>query len=517
MAYLGDIVERMKTQLGTAVVGDYEENLKIDYIQLRAHRYGERKNSSVYNKGIIYIGGWNLHEKLPDGCCAVLFGTQTENAVMDGMLPRNVLWLDKSFEILDIYEVVQDELLSYVLFNEHKEQMFTALQGNGGIRDIIQKAYIFLENPICVCDTSFSIIENYPAHENLLDFEIRNNRQYMKPASVMSMNREGLIEKIFNDRNAFCFFRKELNMSIMYCSIRIHKNVAGYVCLLEKNRKFTHRDYEFVELLAGALSVEMQKDRFFTEKSGMKYEYFLTDMVEGNYENPDEIRQRMQQLGYKGGQYHWIMTLAFEDIYDGHISNEYYIGQLVTILDNSLATFYRGNILIFVSSDSGRVMEDGEFIKMQEFVSLNRMVMAVSYGFIRLNETPLYYEQAQELLQYGKSHGMEGQILKMEDFCLETIVYSHYRPQYRQALIHPDLRYLKDYDDKNHTEYLKTLYTYLKCGRNAIGAAKELHIHKSSFFYRFNKISELLHLDAGDCHRLFMYEMSMKIESIENM
>ena len=168
MAYLCDIVARLKSQLGTAVLGDYDETIKIDYIQLRVNRFRGQTKDLSYNKGIIYIGGWNLHEEPPEGCCAIVYGNQTRNAVMNGILPRNVLWLEKSLEILDVYETVQDELLSYVLFNEHKEQMFTALQGNGGIRDIIQKAYTFLENPICVCDTSFSIIENYPAHENLL-------------------------------------------------------------------------------------------------------------------------------------------------------------------------------------------------------------------------------------------------------------------------------------------------------------------------------------------------------------
>ncbi len=516
MAYLGDIVSRLKRQLGTDVVGSYDEALKIDYIQLRVKRQNKDANCKEDGqRGIIYIGGWNLHETPAKGCCVLVCKSQARSLEAAGALPENILCLTEVFEVLDIYEAVQDELLSYVQFNEHKEQMFAALKENSGIRGILQKAYTFLENPICVCDTSFSIIENYPDHENVLDFEPRGGRQYMKPESVMSMNREGLIERIFNDRNAFCVFRKELNTYIMYCSIRIHKNVAGYVCILEKRRPFTDRDKEFAEVLSGMLSVEMQKNSFFTEKTGLKYEYFLTDMVEGNYENPDEIKQRMEQLGYKGGQYHWLMELAFEDIYDGHIQNEYYIRQIATILSNALATFYRGNILVFISSDNGRAMEDGELIKMQEFVALNRMVMAVSYGFVKLNEMPVYYEQAQELLLYGKNMGLFGKLLKMEDYCLETVVYSHYRPAQRLAMVHPDLRFLRDYDEKNHTEYLKTLYTYLKCNRNAAAAANRLHIHKSSFFYRFNKIGELLNLDAGECQRLFMYELSMKIEAIE--
>lgn len=530
MAYLEDIVARLEGRLGTKLQGTYDGRLKIDYIRFRPSydnggRFGNHgmektsrfagnsgaPGSESADKGIIYIGGWNLHEPVPDGCCAIISGGQSQiNPGIRELLPDNVLCTEQPLELMAVYETIQDELLSYVQFNEHKEAMFDALQSGSGIRGIIQAAFTFLGNPVIVCDTSFSILENYPEHENVLDFEMRNHKQYMRPASVMSMNKEGIIERIFNDKHAFSVFRKELNMYIMYCSIRIRTNVAGYVCMLEKKRKFTKRDGEFLEVLAQMLSVEMQKSSFFAEKSGLKYEYFLTDLVEGNYVNPEDIHQRMAQLGYQGGRYHWILLLAFEDIYDGHLHNEYLINQLTTIVSGGLAMFYRGNICVLVSSDERRGMDAGEQFKMQEFVALNRMIMAVSYGYDKLNETPAYYDQAEQLLKYGKSRNMQGKIILFEDYCLETVIWSHYKSVRRQTFIHPDLKYLKDYDEKNHTDYLNTLYTYLECNRNAVAAAGKLHIHKSSFFYRFNKICELLEMDAGDCRRLFIYEISMR-------
>lgn len=508
MAYLGDIVRRLEAQLGIKVIGSFDETLKIDYIRFAAtRREGGRPDRSV-----IYIGGWNLHECVPEGCCAIVSDAQLQmSPQIREILPRNVLGLERPVDVMELYETVQDELLCYVQFNEHKEDMFVALQKGSGIRGIIQAACTYLENPVIVCDTSFSILENYPEHENVLDFEMRNHRQYMRPASVMSMNREGIIERIFNDKNAFSVFRKELDTYIMYCSIRIRDHVAGYVCMLEKRRSFAGRDYEFLEVLAQMLSVEMQKSSFFAEKSGLKYEYFLTDLVEGNYVNPEDISERMNQLDYQGGQYHWILLLAFEDIYDGHIHNEYLINQLTTIVSRGLAMFYRGNILVLVSSEDRRGPDAGEKFKLQEFITLNRMVMAVSYGYRKLNETPVYYAQAHELLQYGKSREMYGRLLEFGDYCLETVLRSNYKSAKRQAFIHPDLKFLRDYDTKNHTDYLNTLFTYLQCGRNAVAAADQLHIHKSSFFYRFNKICELLDMAPGDCPRLFVYEMSMRI------
>ena len=42
-------------------------------------------------------------------------------------------------------KLYRDELLSYVRFNEHKEQMFIALQENGGIRGFFKRHGVFLK------------------------------------------------------------------------------------------------------------------------------------------------------------------------------------------------------------------------------------------------------------------------------------------------------------------------------------------------------------------------------------
>ena len=70
MAYLGDIARRLKKQLGTEIAGQYDEDMKIDYIQLRGKPPAQKPGNVEQNKGIIYVGGWNLHQKPPKGCCA---------------------------------------------------------------------------------------------------------------------------------------------------------------------------------------------------------------------------------------------------------------------------------------------------------------------------------------------------------------------------------------------------------------------------------------------------------------
>jgi foldase protein PrsA len=64
------------------------------------------------------------------------------------------------------------------------------------------------------------------------------------------------------------------------------------------------------------------------------------------------------------------------------------------------------------------------------------------------------------------------------------------------------------HDQTYHTDLLQTLRAYIFSGRNAAAASEQLHIHKSTFFYRMNKIAELLGTDIYDRKRLFAYEFT---------
>ena len=70
---------------------------------------------------------------------------------------------------------------------------------------------------------------------------------------------------------------------------------------------------------------------------------------------------------------------------------------------------------------------------------------------------------------------------------------------------------LKEYDQAHRTEYLDTLRIYLAQNRNAVKSAAQLHIHKSTFFYRLGKITEILGMEWETAGKLFSYELSFRL------
>ena len=61
-----------------------------------------------------------------------------------------------------------------------------------------------------------------------------------------------------------------------------------------------------------------------------------------------------------------------------------------------------------------------------------------------------------------------------------------------------------DYDEKHNTKLGETLETYLTLERNVVQTARALFIHRSTLFYRLDRIHQITGLDL-DNPRIRLY------------
>ena len=70
---------------------------------------------------------------------------------------------------------------------------------------------------------------------------------------------------------------------------------------------------------------------------------------------------------------------------------------------------------------------------------------------------------------------------------------------------------LKQYDEKNKTELYRTLRVYLELERNVLQTAKTLFIHRSTLFYRLERIQKLADVDYEDARERLVLQLSFQI------
>ena len=139
------------------------------------------------------------------------------------------------------------------------------------------------------------------------------------------------------------------------------------------------------------------------------------------------------------------------------------------------------------------------------------MIGTISYTYDNLLDSAAYFNQCQGLLSQRLSTFNESPIIFYEDYYLKHILNVMNKPALVEASIHPSIKFMKKYDLEHGTNYISTLETYFDNNRSAPATANALFIHKSTLFYRFDKMKQIFGIRLDDKDALFAYEYSLKI------
>ncbi|SHJ42884.1 PucR family transcriptional regulator [Parasporobacterium paucivorans] len=502
MVPLGKIIQILEKNFQVRVEGSCDGEEKIATVQFLTPPNNDVR---IYQPYVLYLAV-TTDFNLPDESVVLLIDAALVS-------PRkNTLSINRPLNPLDVHNVINMEIINSISIDKEKEEMFSILQSGGGIKSILEVAHSYLRNPVVICDTNFSIIEGIPEHHNPIDFEEQGSREILTIASIESMHKKDLINKIFKSKDAFFTYNEISNMNVLMCGVRINRSVVGLVVAAEQANPFKDIDIEYVQVLAQMLSIEIQKRGNALAKGELKYESLLKTLFDGKLSDRSYVEQRFSQLGYQLSSYLYIITFACDLVTDKHINPRYYVDQLNYICKRGLSFIYRDTPVMLLFSDKpASPFSDEEELRLEDFLKLNQLYAAVSYPFTNVLNTQYYYSQSADILHFLKKDVPDKNILYFEDYCLFGLLKNVEPLIPLQTAIHPDILSLRDYDLKHNTDYMNTLRNYVFADRNALKTAAALNIHKSTFFYRLSKIGDILGVSLDNGRKLFLYELSFHI------
>ena len=97
---------------------------------------------------------------------------------------------------------------------------------------------------------------------------------------------------------------------------------------------------------------------------------------------------------------------------------------------------------------------------------------------------------------------------RFDDYILDYMLEQSTTQISPDLLCHQSLSVLKKYDEENKTELFHTLDVYLSLERNALQTANALFIHRSTLFYRLERIQKLTKLNLDDAKIRLVLQLS---------
>lgn len=399
-----------------------------------------------------------------------------------------------------------------------KYELYNSLFTENSIDGILNIGENFLGNPIFILDTSYRII----ARSNLakLDnssIETHNGESYLLLDIVQLMQKNKCIDNIYNSDNAFFHNSDEI---LIFCSIRINNITVGYISVLQSKRKFNAEDLELTNVLSKVLSIQLQKENLFISNSGLDEEYYLTDLLMNRIDNVEYITERLQYINFNLYENSIILSIPFKQKYKDYRHNfglKELIKKIKTILGNCISTYYKDRIIFLISNEHKEVINDSLKQTLLEFLKLNNLRCGISMVFENLLDIQDFFYQSIYASELSSCMKIDNTINYFEDY-IEYYLFNMSMGTTNDfykinllTLVHPWIKKLIKFDDQNKTDLLKTLKTYIENNRNAHATSIQLNIHRSTFFYRFNKIQSVLNTSLGNNYDIFKLELSLKI------
>ena len=182
-------------------------------------------------------------------------------------------------------------------------------------------------------------------------------------------------------------------------------------------------------------------------------------------------------------------------------------------IPGSTVICFRGSFYMLLSdAQAADALEEAS--PLVSFAALHGLKVSTSPLFENLESFRGACLAAGQVLDRNRDEG--SMILTFEKALPAILVDSLDGPLDKTFFIHPALKAVSDYDERNDSHLLKTLKTYLAHGESIKDTADTLFLHRNSVIYRLGKIEELGRVSLADPETRFVLRLGLAIrESLQ--
>ena len=498
------------------LVDAYEEKLgNVTFMNKnndRPHLTGARLQSKTkeYKEHNVYIAKYEdiKDEAIPDDICFVVIGNKFATkykgdncciVLPDGLDPVDVLM--ETQEVLDTNKAWDMKLQN-------------ALNLDKGIEELCSISYEYFKNPLFVHDNQFYILACPVVAEGMTKWEV-DARTGMQMVSTELLNDFKIDEEYIHtlsETGASIFSSNQRGYRILFVNIWNENGTwSGRLCINEVQHPMKPGQFVAAEYFTEILQIALRRRNIVSGGYERPFETILKDIINQRIYAVEQIEERISYNKWNLNDSYVCMKIGLEHRTVDLMAAISTCNTIENSIDGSYAFVFEENILVVVNlTMAGLTMADC-MTKMAYIIREGLFVVGVSDEYKNFALTPYYYKQACIAHDYGKKSDSMLWCHQFEDFALEYMLKNACGDIPPQHVCLGGLQDLIAYDNKNETELYKTLKVYLQNERNAVHTAKELFIHRSTLFYRLDRIKELIHIDLDNPSTRLYINISYRI------
>ncbi len=319
--------------------------------------------------------------------------------------------------------------------------------------------------------------------------------------------------------------------------ILIRHEIVGYLSLLGDGSTFDYSERLVLNHVAPIFALEFARDRERSEVAGRYHVEAFMSVLQGQYQQPEEILARVRHLGYDLTGPHTVVLFetsmneenATLSLWARRIREEMMrLWPTCWLMsDASRVTALVPITALTDEEQQGETEEEQTLVaRIERFVTRLRQVRGnvplplFSCGIGRtaaqVQGIPQSFREAQRAVEIGRRLFGEGKIHSFARLGIYRLLFyldgQSELTTFYQEMLGP----LLDYDARHDGTYIKTLECYFQYNGNLSQTARTMHFHRNSLIYRLERIEEILGRSLEDAELRLSLQIALKIHHLQH-
>lgn len=394
---------------------------------------------------------------------------------------------------VDLAKIIEFVSGIFTYYFDWADAIYETIAKNMDMQTIIDLSVPIIGNPMYIADSSFKMLVRWGGDFGEVNptWSYQEKYHYLPYQVMQNLIESGELERLQKYPDAWLIRNSRGFTALPYISKAIQKEGIHYgnFFIIEFYHAFDSCDIELADYLGKVLSTATYGNFNYLEKSTLYNAHFLADVIEGTLTDRQLMIEQLKALDWSIEDDYILALFNTEEDND---AIQHHMMALMTNELRAQCLSYRGEVLAILNDSTARkekiLKRIGQIAR-----DFNRTV-AVSEQFCLFDTIGSYYSQARFVLDGADSLSEKGHLIAYED-----VFITHLAKQVNGfvPISTPALK-LKAHDAEHHTEYCKTLLTWLSHERNTVRTAEVLYIHRNTLKNRLERIEKIIDTDLDD-------------------
>ena len=443
--------------------------------------------------------------------CFIVAGESDPSTVSESCY---MLCIRNESDVFRILACAQDIFEKYRNWNL---RLHAVLDMDNPLDAMMQASRDIFHNPLFVHDVRFNILAYSHRVPGMLvwDQDPRSGNNIVPLSLIEDFKVDPAYLHTLTTTEPSLYPPEQRGYPILYMNIWKDGRYEGRICVDELETSIRRGQYLAIGHLAKLIIQSLGNHRLMQFNLENSITEFFCAYLSGAVDDAVQILKMLQFLNWKRHDSYLCLRLdaSHQDIH--MMSSAAALGHIESQVPNSHAFIYQEGISVIVNLSYAHIRISDVLSSLAILLRDGLMKMGTSTEIKDFFLLPQGHEQAVIALNLGLKSPSTKWCYRFDDYYLEFLHMKAAEMLPPQLLCPQKLTDLRDYDRANRTDLYNTLKTYLELERNVLQTAKKLFIHRSTLFYRLERIGKIADVDLDDAHTRLVLRLSFYFLELE--